>query len=367
MMVGTRATTRRALTVLVAPPLLLAACASDRADSIEPGTTTLSDRLEFASVQQAREVLGHPDVWALQLSAFDRSARMRTLEPVTTQRFLEFASDAAAAWTADEQGYWSAVIDRLSDAVEGLNLEIPNMLLVKTTGEEEFNGAYTRELPSIILPQERIDIALGRHSEIARDESWDFFLLAHELFHSLSRSADNPGQRHALYTLLGFEPLEGFEHPAELEERRLSDPQAYYADYALTVQTPSAAADVVAVLQSTMPLEDVIRLPTDGKPAIFGVTETVLLPVDVETGRVLRDDSGALITYGFDDTNWVSQMQRNSSYIIHPEELLADNFALLMEWRSTDAMPEATPSGFPVNDVGLLEAIEDVLTAGPDD
>jgi hypothetical protein len=57
-------------------------------------------------------------------------------------------------------------------------------------------------------------------------------------------------------------------------------------------------------------------------------------------------------------------MLRNSNYIIHPEELMADNFALLMEWRSTGILPSATPAGFPVNDVGLLEAIQDVLTAG---
>lgn len=57
-------------------------------------------------------------------------------------------------------------------------------------------------------------------------------------------------------------------------------------------------------------------------------------------------------------------MQRNSTYIIHPEELMADNFALLMEWRSSGVIPAATPSGFPVNDIALLTAIEEVLSAG---
>ena len=57
-------------------------------------------------------------------------------------------------------------------------------------------------------------------------------------------------------------------------------------------------------------------------------------------------------------------MLRNSSYIIHPEEILADNFATLMEWRSDGVLPPANPGGFPVNDVDLLTAIEDVLASG---
>jgi hypothetical protein len=70
------------------------------------------------------------------------------------------------------------------------------------------------------------------------------------------------------------------------------------------------------------------------------------------------------IKYNFGNTNWVPLMLRNSSYIIHPEELLADNFATLMEWRSDGVLPPANPDGFPVNDVDLLTAIEAVLTSG---
>jgi len=72
---------------------------------------------------------------------------------------------------------------------------------VKTTGEEEFNSAYTRNR----------SIALPESFTLATDERRDFFLLAHELFHVLSR--ENPGQRHALYALLGFERLAKFEYP----------------------------------------------------------------------------------------------------------------------------------------------------------
>jgi hypothetical protein len=345
--------------------LLLVACQdADLAGPANPGIAlesraggvacfakkTLSERLAFTSADRAGKILGHPDAWARQLSAFDRGARMRTVETTTMQSFLKFASREALGWTPAEQAYWSTLADRLSDAAEGLNPRMPHVFMVKTSGLDEFGAAYTRDR-SIMLPQGRL--------HIAGDERRDFFLLAHELFHILSR--ENPAQRHALYALLGFERFANFEYPAELEARRLSNPDAYGYEHALAVQTPDGPRDVVPVIQSRISLEEVLLLPP---PAVFGALDIVLLPVDIGTGDVLRDGSGEPIRYSFGNTNWVPQMLRNSSYIIHPEELLADNFALLMEWRSSGEVPATTPGGFPVNDLALLTAMEQVLTAG---
>jgi hypothetical protein len=312
---------------------------------------TLSERLEFASADRAGKILGHPDEWARQHSAFDRGARMLTLAPTSRQDFLTFASGAALAWTPAEHAYWTMLADRLSDAATGLNPKMPHVSMVKTSGTEEFGAAYTRNR-SIMLPQGRL--------AIAGDERRDFFLLAHELFHILSR--ENPAQRHALYALLGFERFAGFEYPAELEDRRLSNPDAYGYEHTLAVQTPDGPRDVVPVIQSRISLEELLLLPPPIN--LSAVLDIVLLPVDTGTGAVLRDGGGELIRYGFGNTDWVPQMLRNSSFIIQPEELLADNFALLMEWRSSGVVPATTPGGFPVNDLALLMAIENVLTAG---
>ena len=88
------------------------------------------------------------------------------------------------------------------------------------------------------------------------------------------------------------------------------------------------------------------------------------MSVNSSTGEVRRDGNGNLIKYNFGNTNWVPLMARNTSYIIQPEEVLADNFATLMEWRSDGFLPPANPGGFAVNDVNLLVAIQDVLEAG---
>jgi hypothetical protein len=320
--------------------------------------TTLSERLRFAGIDRARDILGRSDEWARQLSAFDRGVRMRTTEPTNTRDFLEFVSGAAAAWTDDEMIYWKSIVDQLSKAMEGMNLNIPDAWMVKTTGLEEFNAAYVRN-QSIILPRGRVDIA--------GDVKRDFFLLAHELFHMLSR--EYPARRDELYALLGFRRFAGFEYPVELEDRRLSNP--IYGDryeYALTVQTDSGPVDVTPVYQSAVPLEEFIAISEGGIRAVFEAVDFVLLPVDTTTRTVLRDDTGKPIVYKYEDTDWVDRMQRNSSYIIHPDELMAENFALLMEWRRSGTVPESVPGGpgegFPVNDIELLREIEKVLTTG---
>jgi len=320
--------------------------------------TTLSDRLQFAGIDRAREILGRSDEWARQLSAFDRGVRMRTTEPTNTRDFLEFISGEAAEWTDDEQLYWKSLIDQLSEALEGMNLNIPDVWMVKTSGLEEFNAVYVRN-QSIIFPRGRVDVA--------GDVTRDFFLLAHELFHMLSR--EYPALRDELYSLLGFRRFAGFEYPVELEDRRLSNP--FYGDryeYALTVQTASGPVDVTPVYQAAISLEEFIEISEFGMRAFFGAIDFVLLPVDTKTRTVLRDDNGKPIVYTFEDTDWIERMQRNSSYIIHPDELMAENFALLMEWRRSGTVPESVPGGpgegFPVNDIELLREIEKVLTAG---
>jgi hypothetical protein len=159
--------------------------------------------------------------------------------------------------------------------------------------------------------------------------------------------------------LLGFKTVDGFEYPAELEGRRLSNPDAFEYLHTLTVQSGSESVDVMPVIQSLLPLDEVIQLPN-----FFDALDIVLLSVDAGTGEALRDSNGDPIKYNFGNTNWIPLMLRNSSFIIHPEEILADNFATLMEWRSDGVLPPANLGGFPVNDVDLLTAIEGVLASG---
>jgi hypothetical protein len=310
---------------------------------------TVSEPVAFADLHRAQKTLAHKDRWARQLSAFDLGARQKTAAPTDLKQFLDFAAGAARAWTAPEEAAWRGLVQKLSDAMTGLNLHVPNIDLVKTSGAEEFDAAYTRR-SAIMLPESMISLSVT-------DSRRAYFLLAHEMFHVLSRRDSR--LRDDLYALLGFKRVDGFEYPAQLEDRRLSNPDAFEYRHTLTVQSESGSVDIVPVIQSLLPLDEVIQLPN-----FFDALDIVLLSVDPGTGEALRDGNGDLIKYNFGNTNWVPLMLRNSPFIIHPEEVLADNFATLMEWRSDGVLPPANPGGFPTNDVDLLTAIEGILATG---
>jgi hypothetical protein len=314
------------------------------------GSHSLLQRVTFADLHQAQKILGHKDRWARQLSDFDMGARQKTTEPTDLQEFLNFAADAGRRWTAQEEDTWQVLIDKLSDAMKGLNLHVPNIDLVKTSGKEEFDAAgYTRR-HAIMLSKSVTALPMT-------DSRRAYFLLAHEVFHVLSRA--DPLLRDDLYALLGFKTVDGFEYPAELEERRLSNPDAFEYQHTLTVESGSERVDVMPVIQSLLPLNEVIQLPN-----FFDALDIVLVAVDASTGEALRDGNGDLIKYNFGNTNWIPLMLRNSSFIVHPEEILADNFATLMEWRSDGVLPPTNPDGFATNDVDLLTAIEGVMGSG---
>jgi hypothetical protein len=168
-------------------------------------------------------------------------ARQKTTEPTNLKEFLRFAADAGRGWTAVEKANWKALVGKLSDAMKGLNLHVPNIDLVKTSGEEEFGGAaYTR--------RHAIMLSGSSTSLPTTDFRRAYFLLAHELFHVLSRT--DPLLRDDLYALLGFRTVDGFEYPAELEERRVSNPDSFEYLHTVTVQSGSQSVDVIPVIST---------------------------------------------------------------------------------------------------------------------
>jgi hypothetical protein len=187
---------------------------------------TLSKRVDFADLHRAQKTLGHKYRWARQLSEFEMGARQRTAEPTTLKEFLDFAAGAARSWTAVEKANWQILVDKSSDALKGLNVHVPNIDLITTSGEEEFGAAYTRW----------------------RKKCFTF-----------CRETD-PLLRDDLYALLGFKTVDGFEYPAELEDRRISNRAAFEYLHTVTVQSGSGSVDVMPVIQSLLPLDEVIQL-----------------------------------------------------------------------------------------------------------
>lgn len=272
----------------------------------------------FGSVTEAAAILGERDEFIQRLSPFDRASRMKTDRPVSEEEFLRFVKANVAAWSESEQAKVEAAISALRSALESLPVAFPKKVtFIKTTGAEEGGAFYTRDT-AIMMPAKPTDAADG---ELLKKT------IAHELFHILSRN--NPELREKLYALIGFTNCGEIDFPDELKPRKITNPDAPRNDHAIRVRANGREVSVVPILFSSVPNYDPVRGGEFFNYLQLGfvmVSKNPRPPADVLMPQQL--------------SGFFEQVGRNTDYIIHPEEILAENFALLMIGKRDVPSPE---------------------------
>jgi hypothetical protein len=303
----------------------------------EAAVTWLGSEVRFASEAEASSLLGAADDFTSMQTAFDRGVRMQTIDPVTESDFLAFAAQQARVWTPDEEGAWQESAAALAEALDGLQLSLPpEILFVKSTGAEEFGKPYTRGA-AIVMPESFLDIPAD----------FRYLITAHELLHIATRFA--PELRDELFPVFDFSAFGGVQYPVSLDDRRLTNPDAFSLDHWTTV-VAGTEHDVVPMLHSTEPVEVAM---TKANPQDF--VQILLVEVDVATATVV-EMLGQPVTFDAAMTDYSQSFNTgtvNTDYIVHPEEMVADNFAALLQRRA--GMP------FEATKPELLDALEEAL------
>lgn len=281
----------------------------------DPVAVTISPDARFvvARADQGREVLGRQDIYIQTTGALERQIRLRSELPVSREAFARHAQEQVLDWSPKQVNRLTTVAASLVEKLDALNLPLPEeVLLVKTTGDDESGAAYTRA-GAIMLTERRL---AGRDAGFER-------LLAHELFHVLSRHS--PAVRRKLYALIGFQPCNPIELTAELEAIKLTNPDAPTIDYYITIEHEGEELHVVPVLLSDRERYDPQR------KRLFDYMTFKLLAVEEHDGQwrpLLRDGKPVLID-GRANKSYREKIGKNTNYIIHPDEILADNFSHL--------------------------------------
>ncbi|QDU31821.1 hypothetical protein ETAA8_69810 [Anatilimnocola aggregata] len=277
---------------------------------------TAGTSLVFAEPAAAREVLLADDDYSRRLSRFDLQARLQTDRAVTKDDWKKLVTEQVVDWTPVEREKISKVVESLRPKLAPYRLRLPKeVLLIRTTGKEEGEAAYTRG-NSIILP-----------SKVLRYPSPQFdALILHELFHVLSRH--DAATRHALYKIVGFTVRDEIEIPASLEERRITNPDAPRLDSFIELKNDEQQVTAVPIIYAT---------PKDYDAKIGGTffryVTFKLLVVDKVDGKWqprLRGDQPVVLDPA-KVTSFHDQIGKNTNYIIHPDEILADNFVHLIQ------------------------------------
>jgi hypothetical protein len=264
----------------------------------------------FASAGEGARILGDRDGFFEAMAVGEMRLRSVRPGPISREGLRAQYRAGARAWSGAERRAWQESLDRLRPRFAAWSALLPErVLLARVRGSVEDGLPHTRA-NAILLP-----IGLGRLRAEQRD-----LILAHEIFHILSRA--QVARRDSLYALIGFRPCR-FTLPAELRARRITNSDATEERHYIALAGASGAY---------VPLE-LARPVAAPLPALAESMEFRLLRVDVADGvctaRRRRGGGWALVAPSA-LPGLFAAIGPNSDYLAHPEELMADNFALLL-------------------------------------
>ena len=276
--------------------------------------------LRYVDAEQARTLLSQEDVTTRQWSRFDYEARLGR-KGGTRQELIRFIADQARDWSEEDKQRMQEAADTLNSHIKALNLSLTlpeEIRILKTTMAEEGGaGGYTR-MDYIVVEEQ---IARMKPQQAS-------YLLAHELFHVLTRN--NPDFREKMYKLIGFSIApEEFEVPADLRDVVITNPDVNRFDSYARFRVKGEERPCTMLIYANKPYEG---------GSFFNYLTIGLMPL--KNGKAEQKD-GKTVVYGIKDAeNFFEQVGRNTDYIINPEEILAENFAFLLTRKPVTETPE---------------------------
>jgi hypothetical protein len=263
-----------------------------------------------------------------------KSARSAVLED-----YQAFLQTEVMNFTEEEEQKVRAVMDQAKAACDALNPAIfpKGVALVKIrTNHYGPSVYYTRE-NCIMVPENEL-----------RNFNPEAFLsvMLHEIFHVYSRF--HPAEREALYGLIHYVPMEEVRIDDPLRSLMFFNPDGVSYHWGIDLEVAGTTHRAIPIISSKSPTFQP-ELPAFFAYLDFGMYSTTR---DANGTWVVGESLGnAAIPALFE------KVSQNTQYIIHPDELMADNFMYITYPFAEGEAPEFDEQG-----TALLEAIKEVLT-----
>lgn len=207
--------------------------------------------------------------------------------------------------------------------------------LIKIRGSHYGDGAfYTRE-NCIVIPQ----------SELQDPENQSFKrVVLHELFHIYSRF--NHQKKLELYDLIGFKSageMNLLQLGQPLKEKILLNPDGVNYGYSIQLRDAEGIFSAIPIIVSNE--NDFV----ENKTRFFDYLHFDLYKITPPFSQLIQVDSNENGTSTINYKNhpeFFEQITDNSGYIIHPDELMADNFVIaVMSQNEVSEMGKLSESG----------------------
>lgn len=270
-----------------------------------------------------------------QVTTTEMSIQLKKSFPADTPRahvlqdYQNFLKTDVANFTDEEKIFIQTTFNKVRQISNEIAPSIfpEEIELIKTKARHYGPSVYYTRENRIIIPQNELD----------RRNPDDFLkVMFHELFHIYSRL--NPEPKKALYQLIGFNKINAsmaeLQMSDSLKRRILLNPDGIDFTYAIQLKdsegNPFSALPIIAATSFDFKPDQ----PTFFSYLSFNLYRIEALP---ESGyRVITQADGSSTLSLRSQPDFFAQIRDNTQYIIHPDEIMADNFALLALSKTED-------------------------------
>lgn len=263
----------------------------------------------FYSKEQTAEYLTTGTAYLANWGTFDVLSRLKR-DGVSYDDVVAFVKDQTRSWNEEDKESAMKGVAGLNAIIkkEGYKLPLPEKIPFMLSSMNEEGGclAYTR----------KEGVAFGSSAEVDIDSR----LIAHELFHVLTRN--NPDFKKKIYELIGFNTLKkDIAVPESFKNRMISNPDVDHHNTYATFKIGGKKVDCAMFIYSDEEWNG---------GSFFDYLKVGLLEIDKEKCELVLKDGEPVIHDVDEAEDFYDKVGNSTSYIIDPEEILADNFSFLL-------------------------------------
>jgi len=292
--------------------LFLVSCRSNKvqSDNIASENTVVT-YLDSLSASKAI-VEGDEDGFFDKISIIDIAIQLKSEKEYASREealveYKSYLRTEVMNWTDSEKILLNGIFDSIKMQIQRVNPSLmpDDIRLVKIR-----TNHYTRG-KNIMIPENAL------YRQAAREMLEP--VMIHETFHIISRY-DKP-LREKIYALIGFFPhLKTLDIPKTITDMWLTNPDGISTDYYIQLTDGESSTKAIPLILSNKANFTLVN------PSFFSYLQFDLFELDESTGKLLHGDN--LVTTLTDGMmpGFFEQIKDNTQYIIHPDEIAADNF-----------------------------------------
>lgn len=263
--------------------------------------------VQLADSADAAKFIKQEDAYSRSFSKFDMHSRFGDGKMHTTAEYLAWAGKQMRSWNTSEGEEIKKGFKEIETFLKSnqLNIALPDTILfIKSTCLEEYGASgYTRNNGIVIKMDEPAGIGL----------------IAHELFHVISRN--NSLLRDRLYENIGFKKCNTINITKAMNGLNITNPDCPVINHYVTV----GGEDMTLVLHSKKPYEG-------GNVFEDGYINISLLALtgSADNKTPLMKDGKAVLYNLEDKPELFAIIGTITPYVLHPEEICAEHFVTLV-------------------------------------